>query len=68
MSITPDRDTVVFTSHRQAHDKTEVPHTFTVSELIGYLEWLNPDARVYIEGYDGHLCNALTDYEISGGE
>lgn len=68
MSITPDRDTVVFYSHRQAHDTTEVPRTFTVSELITYLEWLNPDARIYIEGYDGHLCNALTPLEINGGE
>lgn len=69
MSITPDYDTVVFTSHRQAHDKTEVPHTFTVSELIGYLEWLNPDARVYVEGYDGNLCNGLAVWDtIDGGE
>ena len=69
MSITPNAETVVIYSCRQAHDKDEIKHTMTVGELIDYLKWLNPDARVYVEGYDGHLCNGLAVWDtIDGGE
>lgn len=69
MSITPDYNTVVIYYCRQAHDKDEIKNTMTVGELIEYLKWLNPDARIYIEGYDSHFCNGLTAYgTICGGD
>lgn len=69
MSITPDAETVVIYSCRQAHGKDEIKSTMTVGELIAFLKWLNPDANVYVEGYDGHLCNGLAVWDtIDGGE
>lgn len=68
MSITPDENTVVIYACRQ-DDKNEIKNTMTVAELIDYLKWLNPDARIYVEGYDGHLYNELSVYgTIDGGE
>ena len=50
---------VIIHSWREAHNTEEVGHTLTVSELIGLLEWMDTDAPVYIEGYDGNLVNGV---------
>lgn len=46
-------------SSREAHSIEEIPLTMTVADLIGFLEWCNPEAPVYVEGYDGQLVNGL---------
>lgn len=34
--------------------------SMTVGELIDYLSEFNPEAKIIVEGYDGHLYNPIT--------
>ena len=38
--------------------------TMTVSELIGLLEWYDPDMPVLIRGYDGYQFNPADNESI----
>ena len=56
---------VMITSYRHANHLEDVGHTMTVEDLIGFLEWCDPQAPVYIEGYDGfQFCGVHPDENI----
>ena len=47
-------------SHRQSRD---VPaRSFTIGELIDYLQEFDPEDKIVVRGYDGNLYNGI-DYE-----
>lgn len=44
-------------SHRQSR---EIPkHTFTVGELIDYLQQFDAEDKIVVSGYDGNLYNSI---------
>lgn len=50
---------VIIYSLRTAHSVEDIPQTMTVGDLIGFLEWCDPNAPVYVSGFDGHLFSPI---------
>ena len=49
--------TLAIISHRQSRD---VPaRSFTVGELIDYLQEFDPEELIVVKGYDGYLYNSI---------
>lgn len=56
--------TLAIISHRQSRD---VPtRSFTVGELIDYLQEFDPEEKIVVRGYDGCLYNSIDCETIEG--
>lgn len=62
--IKKGQEVLIINSWRGGRSPQEAGLTMTVGELIGLLEWYNPDMPVIIRGYDEYQFNEVSDDSI----
>ena len=63
--IKEGEEVLVINSWRGGRSPQEVGVTMTVDELIGLLEWYDPDTPVIVRGYDEFQFNYVDDTTLT---
>ena len=63
-SITKGQKALIINSYRYCNHPEDIKRTMTVGDLIGLLEWYDPETPIIVRGYDEYQFNPVDEDTI----
>lgn len=63
-SIKEGQKALIINSYRYCNHAKDIKRTMTVGDLIGLLEWYDPETPIIVRGYDEYQFNPVDEDTI----